>query len=349
MSEGTERLLLTGTLPGSTQMAFRALAEFSSTATKLLTNWLTYHEPKCKWQYVWEFQGRGALHLHLVCELGSVASQYVKEHFRDQWDRVLTKIGALANTNLYQKTSTYTHTKEKLQADVTVCEREPSRYISKYIAKNNTSAKGFNRFPPQQWFQVSRSLLRSLRDQTQVYEREGLSYRQALCFIEEGKSVLANYALSGERRFEGSVLAWSGYGYTPSFDIQEWSEKMTLKGYNLSPSDIIAKHAVSVFKDYPQLRCWATPKGLTDLMTASKTVDLSETELLLLIEGAMDLITLKWDSLNTKTNAARFMLRATSWWLAKFGYSKHTPEFREELVKICDDSLTSQSVRTKTV
>ena len=336
----TETLLLTGTLPGSTYQAFRAIAEFSTYATKTLSNWLTRHEPKCKWMYAWEFQGRGALHLHLVCQVSKRVASFVKDYFKDEWNRILQAIQLRASVDMYQKTRNYSHSPSKTQVDVTVCDREPSRYISKYISKNATNAKGFARFPPSQWFQVSRSLLRSLREKTQTFICEGLAYGQALAFIEEAQHNLSSHSCSGYRRFPGSILAWSGYGYSDSFQIEEWGKNFMNTSTNLSPISLIAKHAITALKSYPQLRCWAKPKGLDDLCNRVLEQLATETETLFLIESVMTLIMVQWDYLNTKTTAARFLQRSASWLEAKYGCQKLTETFRSEIDKICEESLT---------
>lgn len=341
MSDDTERLLLTGTLPGSTYKAFQALAENSTVVTKTLTNWLTKHEPGCKWQYVWEFQGRGALHLHLVCEVRKVSGEYVRAHFKDEWNRILASVGALSNTDLYAKTRNYSHSAAKTQADVTVCDREPSRYISKYISKQSTNANGFSRFPPRQWFQVSRALLRELRARTETYTIEGLSHSQALAFIEEAAHNLSSCAVAGWRRFQGSVLAWSGYGYEDSFQITDWSDRFMEATKALSPTVIIAKHALTVSKNYPQIRCWLRGCPTGRIEEAMRFGEVSETEMLMLIESITDAIATSWMTLNRKYRAAMFLRESISWWQSKYGYCKWTPEFISEIDKICEEGLTA--------
>lgn len=346
-SPDTERLLLTGTLPGSTLKAFRTLAEYSTRATKLLTNWITYHEPSCKWIYCWEFQGRGALHLHLVGEFSSRSSLFVKTHFKDQWNKILRTICKESQVDLFAKTESYSHSPNKTQADVTVCDRQPSRYISKYISKNATNAHGFNRFPPKQWYQCSRSLLKALAEKTETFIVEGLDHRKALSFIEDSAHNLSQYTCSGWRRFEGSILAWSGYGFSDTFEITDWGKNFMEKGQNLSPTIIIAKHAVSVSKSYPQIRCWMRHVKVNEIETLMRTGTLSETELLMLIETVMQAIATSWSSLRNKRNAAMFMTRTLNWWESKFGGVPYTDSYRLEMNKICNESLTVKTVRTK--
>lgn len=336
----TERLLLTGTLPGRLREAHEALAEFSTYASKTLTNWLTRREPGCKWMYTWEFQKRGALHIHLVVELPHSASAYVKEHFQDEWNRILSTISEKSGVNLYKRTHKYVHSKRVTQADVRVCDREPSRYISKYISKKATNGFARWRYPPKTWYQVSRSLLAQLREKTQVYEVSGLSYRQALVFIENATHTVSTGSRCGHRRFEGAALCWSAYSYRQDFTIQEFSEKMMNVKYTLTSTELIAKHAITVSKDYPQSRAYLRSK---DWGTIGSRIELgvaTEDEMLLYIEAVTIAITTVWDSLNRKENAARFLQRSHNWWEAKFGYRTITSEFKMEIDNICEEALT---------
>lgn len=347
MSTDSERLLLTGTLPGSTIASFRALAQFSNVVTKKLTNWLTYHEPSCKWMYVWEFQGRGALHLHLVCEAGLRSASFIKANFKEQWNRCLSAVQLLAGVDMYQKTSTYSHSPSKTQADVTICDREPSRYICKYMSKGSTHAKGFNRFPPKQWYQVSRSLLRVVRERTEEYSIIGLSYFQALRLIDETRIVLDRLKLSGQRRFEGRILSWSGHGYDENFHIEDWDRRFMSAHDTLTPTSLIAKHAISTSKSYPQTRCYLRAKmraGIEDAMLQGLA---SETEMLMLIQSIADALGASWETMHKQGPAARFILRHDGWFKAKYGYTNWTPEFILQLNKVCNDDLTPMDLRTK--
>ncbi len=339
--ELTERLLLTGTLPGRCQEAHKALAEYSTYASKTLTNWLTRRSPGCKWMYTWEFQQRGAIHIHLVVELPLSVASYVKEHFKDEWNRIITSISEKTGVNLRKRHKTYNHPEEKTQADCIVCEREPSRYISKYISKGDKNGFGKWRYPPKTWYQISRSLLSELRERTEVYEASGLSYRQALLFIENTTHTISTGSTFGHRRFEGSTLCWSAYSYRQDFTIQEFDEKMMNIKSTLTPTDLIAKHAIAASKGYPQSRCYLRSKDWGAIGTRIEAGIATESEMLLYIEAVMISMTTVWDSLNRKGNAARFLRRSHNWWEAKFGYRTITSDFKMEIDNICEDILTS--------
>ena len=346
-SPDTQRLLLTGTLPGTGHRAHRAIAEFSSYASKTLTNWLTRRSPSCKWMYTWEFQGRGALHIHLVVELEAVPSLYVQAHFKDEWNRILRAISRKSKVNLYAKTKTYAHSPSKTQADVTICDREPSRYISKYISKTSTHAKSFGRYPPRTWYQCSRSLLAALRASTITYEIEGLSYGQSRSFAESAISALAWSPKSGYRCFQGLHYSWSGYCYDEHFDIKDYSEKMNIKNTSQIGVETLHVNAINTMHGYPAARCYARMINANANVNAHANGPRTETEMVTDILTVMDALTAAWGGMRSRTSAAMFLKCSNEWMLKRDITQNWTSAYRDEIDKICKDYLTGFHVRTK--
>ncbi len=336
----TERLLLTGTLPGRLKEAHQALAEFSTYASKTLTNWLTRRSPKCKWMYTWEFQKRGALHIHLVVELPHSVSAYVKEHFQDEWNRILAAISEKTGINLYKRTHKYVHSKKVTQADVTVCDREPSRYISKYISKKATNGFGAWRYPPKTWYQVSRSLLRTLKDRTQVFFAEGLSYSQARGFIETASHNISSAVKGGARFFEGAILSWSGYGYTDYFDIKEWGTQMNNSAKFLM--SVKAMHAMSVnaYNANINARCYLRVQNKE--MGVRKYPSSFEGEQLMLeeIKKIMQAIITTFEYTARKGFMADYLKSAVLWYESKFDECPLNEFAVEEIFNYCEENLT---------
>lgn len=339
-SEDSVKLLLTGTLPGSTREAFKTMAEYSSYFTHRLCAWLTYRQRGAKWQYVWEYQGRGALHLHLVVELTEENACYVESEFKNEWNRLLNTVSNRSGINLFKKTATYTHTEEKTQADTLRCTREPSRYISKYISKASTKAFGVNRFPPKQWYQISRALLRELEERTQVYEKQGLSFRQAREFAENASHNLDGYQLSGSREFRGVVYAWSGYGYGEHFKIEEWGHGFMERAENALHVRFIAQRLAAMAKRYPQVQCYLRGAGYSDLVDKIRTGIATDVEMLWYTEKAMDACLCAFPGVNAKEPLAATLLSTENWYVLKRGYGMLTDDFVAELNKICEGLLT---------
>ena len=339
-SPQTERLLLTGTLPGSTIAAFRVLAENSTIVTKRLTNWITRHEPKCNWMYVWEFQGRGALHVHIVVECQETASTYFKAHFKDEWIKLLRDVSSESKTDLFAKTANYSHDPQKTQTDVRVCDREPSRYISKYITKEATNSKGFSRFPPKTWYQISRNLLRRLRERTVTYEVEGLSFRQARKCEEDAISYLSNHAIAGYRRFDGACYAWSGYCYVENFKPSELSPMLEKKNQYLLSTQQMANLARATMKAYPGGSCYVRAATHPKTFALMEARLLSETELLLYIESVTRTLSETIESEWNKYKGAHYLISINNWWRSKYSYDCVQPSVIAYCNNICKESLT---------
>lgn len=345
-SEQTERLLLTGTLPGSSIKAFKALSEYSTYASKTLTNWLTRRSPGCAWQYVWEYQKRGALHIHLVVEVPLSVSGYIKAHFKDEWNRVLRAICTKSGVNLYAKTEKYSHPDQKTQADVTICTREPSRYISKYLTKLATHAKAFGRFPPKTWYQISRSLLKRLKDRTETYEIESLSYRQALRVIEDFEPLIERYDISGCRRFEGAVLSWHGYFYYPTFNPSEWSGKLMKKGQALLSVQVVASQVRNAVRECPATQSIIRTKTHYRFYEYMDRGMLSETELLMYIETGMQSLVTTWEGMGKQSLGAMVVSMGLTWWEQKYKYCLIDSTQQAEILKNCKLCLTGEPFRT---
>lgn len=340
-SETTERLLLTGTLPGTGNRAHKALAEYSSYASKTLTNWLTRRAPGCKWMYTWEFQKRGALHIHLVVEVPLPVSEYVKAHFKDEWNRILCSICNKSGTNLYAKTATYAHSPDKTQADVTICTREPSRYISKYISKQGSHAKAFGRFPPKTWYQISRSLLRVLRDRTVVYEVEGLSHSQALATWEEIKSLVSRYDLAGSARFAGVVLSCSAYYYHSDFNPMSIHKNLAPQKTVTLPIETVLRMGITTLERYPDAKSISHCSQYQKLKDGMGTGMLSRMQLLTLGEIIQQCLGATWDNMRDKTSAAMWIKTHTEWRRKNGLECLITEAWEEEIVTICDNYLTA--------
>lgn len=338
--EDSVRLLLTGTLPGSTREALKAMAEYSSYFTHRLCAWITYREKGAKWQYVWEYQKRGALHLHLVVELTQENAQYVESEFKNEWNRLLNAVSDKSGVNLFKKTATYAHTEDKTQADTLRCTREPSRYISKYITKKNTKSFGVNRFPPKQWYQISRSLLRELEEGTEVYERSGLSYKQAREFIEEAAHNLDACEYAGSCEFRGRVYSWSGYGYSEHFKIEEWGNGFMERAETVLHVRFVVQRLANIAKRYPQVSCYMRGSGYSDLVNRVRLQTATETEMYWYIERCISACMVAYPNINNKPPVAATLIATHNWFVQKRGYGFLTDNFLVELNKICEELLT---------
>ncbi len=157
-----ECLFLTGTLPGSTSDSFRAIAAWSSYIVHRLKSWIgNYAKQKLDF-YCWEYQRRGALHLHYCVHIPDSASRaFILGGFRDWWIQILHKVGQESQCDMFRKNSTKTHLGDTrcVRAVAEICRKSPARYLAKYLSKSAAPARGAARsFSPARWWGTSRPL-----------------------------------------------------------------------------------------------------------------------------------------------------------------------------------------------
>ena len=100
-SENTVAITLT--LPSHHDDAFRAIAAYSGYAVNRIFQPIRRHYgEEVLWFFVWEYQKRGALHLHIALyHPNKDKALEIGNSFRSQWHKILQDISNLANTNLF--------------------------------------------------------------------------------------------------------------------------------------------------------------------------------------------------------------------------------------------------------
>lgn len=226
-------LFLTGTLPGSTEAAKRAIAEWSAYAVNLVQSWLGKRIPDKLMIYAWEFQKRGALHLHLtvVCNDKAIATEIIKE-WKQQWERVIDNISVKSGIDCWAKSDTYTHAngnKHVLQTDAAMCTKSAAAYLSKYLSKENLNSDYIQQreYHPSRYWGISRSLCALLEDMTETTDVEisrssemKATYEDCLSVLESIEGDQYNY----KHRESGSLTAIK---YTNSEDFERCQDLLT--------------------------------------------------------------------------------------------------------------------------
>jgi hypothetical protein len=233
-----DSLFLTGTLPGSTEEAKVAIAEWSAYAVNLVQSWLGKRIPNKLLIYAWEFQKRGALHLHLtvVCCDRQVQAEILAS-WKQQWTRIIDDISLKSGVDCWRKNQSFTYADEhkaSLQTDAKICTRSVAAYLSKYLSKQNlrSEAKYERQYGPSRLWGISRPLCALLDSMTEEFAIEISNPNEAQAGYEDILSVLA----SGDgpsynwRARVGSALAAVGY-YQKEEQETIWAQlKNTLTG-----------------------------------------------------------------------------------------------------------------------
>lgn len=155
-------LFLTGTLPGSGQEQFMAMAQWSSWIVHRLKAWVAWRCPDKMDFYCWELQKRGALHLHYAVHCPDEAdSQYILDGFKAQWIRLLDEVSEKTGVDLYlNAVRGFSHrpNTEVVQAKAERVIKGVGNYLGKYLSKSTQGTSRTGVFAPCRWWGVSRPL-----------------------------------------------------------------------------------------------------------------------------------------------------------------------------------------------
>jgi hypothetical protein len=174
-SDEKRTVFLTGTLPGSTEAAMEALSKWSSWFVHRLLEAI----PRCAghrasdllWMWVWEYQGRGALHWHGVVECPDAESaQGLLDGFRSVWVAAIAALSEKSGVDCCERRrgGSWRSQPDKWRIDSQIAAASPSQYLAKYLSKDAGKASVAGFFPPCRWYGISRRLLQELRSKTVI-------------------------------------------------------------------------------------------------------------------------------------------------------------------------------------
>lgn len=159
-----ECVMLTGTLPGSTMAAMETIAKLAPEIVKKIREWVRYRSHSTYWLYTWEWQKRGALHIHYVVhEPDPEKRAALVAGWKAKWIEILLSFGDDTSLCLFARTNgkSWLEDTDKVQADAVELDKSPARYLSKYLSKSKYGTNGESLgFYPSQWSGCSRELLR---------------------------------------------------------------------------------------------------------------------------------------------------------------------------------------------
>lgn len=160
---------LTATLPGSTPEAFETIAKYSGYIVHTLKAWVNKRVPSKLDFYVWEWQKRGALHLHYCVYIpDKEVAQKLRDDFPTYMTELYKKISLQTGVDLFDTGKGYSWLpviamKNQLAQEV---EKSVARYLSKYVGKNAVSVQrqgDATLHYPVRWYGVSRESHKVLR------------------------------------------------------------------------------------------------------------------------------------------------------------------------------------------
>lgn len=132
---------VTLTLPANMQEAFKALAAYSGYIINRLFQLIRRnYGDSVLWFFVWEYQERGALHLHIALyHPDESEGLYISALLIEQWNKILSDVSIQANTDMFAPAKgrrkklpfQYQHHAQPLQKSV-------ASYFAKYAGKEES-------------------------------------------------------------------------------------------------------------------------------------------------------------------------------------------------------------------
>lgn len=165
---------VTCTLPGGTTDAIRTLAENTGWMMNELTQII--RRAKCKyWFYVWEFQRRGALHLHLLVADPERNLEYLARKIEARWWLALEFLSEKNQRDLFARRhgGSWRDVPSKWQSHIAPIKKSVAAYFSKYAGKGlkpslKISSQKFL-FLPSRWWGCSTEIKAQIKDSRQKW------------------------------------------------------------------------------------------------------------------------------------------------------------------------------------
>lgn len=159
---------VTLTLPANTTSAFTALAAYSGYAiNRLFQPIRRKYGEMCLWFFVWEYQKRGALHLHIcVYHPDEMEGLMICSQLIEQWHKILVDISELSQTCLFTaKQGDRCTIRTSHQHHTSPIKKDVGAYFSKYAGKTESKDSWHVRkYPVSRFWGSSRSVKKIVKE-----------------------------------------------------------------------------------------------------------------------------------------------------------------------------------------
>ncbi len=227
-------LFLTATLPGDTDEAKWAIAEYAHEIIDGLKSWFSKRFLDRKEFYVWENQKRGALHFHycIYCPDSGIQAD-ITANFKAQMVRLYDGIAQKHNCNLWGKYASLASDAKAsvLQARVEVVYGSVGAYMAGYFTGKSGKHSGdaHHNYYPKRWYGVSRPLSTLIESYTEKEQHEFESFSEASEFYCQKREEILDEALTSRefRHKVGEGKTTTAY-HTPEKQKELWQAKKML-------------------------------------------------------------------------------------------------------------------------
>lgn len=208
---------VTLTIPGSTTSALKCVAAHTPWLTNRLMQVIRDMERKTgvtlSWFYVWEWQKRGALHMHMA--LGSSDGQLAKraaDEIEYRWFELLLELREMTGIDVFARSygGTWRDQPSEWRSHVAAIAKNLAAYFAKYASKDKDTREAERngtpvRFYPRTWWGRSRDLAAAVREQTIKVCLNYLTEDEAATWYQRLDEILSNYNHIREYCYDFSV------------------------------------------------------------------------------------------------------------------------------------------------
>jgi hypothetical protein len=197
------------TLPGNHEAAFNALAKNTYFATHRIFAYLKkQYDGEVSWFYVWEYQKRGALHLHLaVHHKDSSLLDAICSDIKRAWIRILQDIGTMESCCMFSdKTKRKCTVSQNWQMHSEQIHSSVGGYFSKYAGKEESKQEWYcQKYPISRFWGSSATIKQVIKENSMEYEWD---FQGDLVAAEKFHEELIAKIL-----LESNVVRMSGYSF----------------------------------------------------------------------------------------------------------------------------------------
>jgi hypothetical protein len=165
---------ITLTLPANHHDAFQVLADASSyTINRLLEPIRKQFGKKALWFFVWEYQKRGALHLHFAIYHEDIQEcERMALRMIEQWHKILCDLSAISGVCMFSRKNKKSCTiRRNHQYHTAPMKKEVSRYFAKYAGKEESKNSWYcQKYPVSRFWGCSYSLKEIIKKNSFEYQ-----------------------------------------------------------------------------------------------------------------------------------------------------------------------------------
>lgn len=165
---------VTLTLPANHEHAFRALAAYSGyVVNRLFQPIRRKYADVCLWFFVWEYQRRGALHMHIcVYHPDECEGLYIAAQLIEQWHKILCDLCQIADTDMFCRKNKKNSTPRYLhQHHTSPIKKAVGAYFSKYAGKEESKQSWYcQKYPVSRFWGSSKSIKEIIKKHSFSFE-----------------------------------------------------------------------------------------------------------------------------------------------------------------------------------